>query len=246
MKLFCLNTQKNDEQLCGDSCVLYTVKFITLSVFLLFFCYISFAYTKCFGSSLTDIESLLEIKLEESGIRGPLIVKFKDIRALPKNADFELVSFDMNSGKTAEVILDVGGMHYKVFATFENARHLVVPLSTIHHGAIITESDLALAKFPVSRYRGEYASSKDLLLGRKTKKVLAANKPIRMSDVKSITVVKSGENVNILYHKGALTIEATGVALEDGGKNEVIRVRNDDTNKTLSGRVLKSKVVLVE
>lgn len=59
-------------------------------------------------------------------------------------------------------------------------------------------------------------------------------------------IVKARDNVKLVVQIGAVRIEATGEAQEDGAMGQLIRVRNLESNRTIHGRVEARNVVLVD
>ena len=49
--------------------------------------------------------------------------------------------------------------------------------------------------------------------------------------------MRAGNKVRLLYVDGKLMITASGAALQDGFVGQTVKVRNEDSGVTLSGRV---------
>jgi hypothetical protein len=75
----------------------------------------------------------------------------------------------------------------------------------------------------------------------------AGNYPLQV-DPKEVIVIKSKDAVRIvaLIGTGPARVEATGEAMEDGKLGQVIRVRNLESNRTVSGRVEARGLVLMD
>jgi flagella basal body P-ring formation protein FlgA len=58
-------------------------------------------------------------------------------------------------------------------------------------------------------------------------------------------MIKARDSVKIIAVVGAARIEAIGEALQDGGSGEVIRVRNVESNRIVSGKVESRGIVVV-
>ncbi|MDR1021277.1 MAG: flagellar basal body P-ring formation chaperone FlgA [Synergistaceae bacterium] len=65
-----------------------------------------------------------------------------------------------------------------------------------------------------------------------------AGDAIAQSDVESTLIVRSGASVRLVASVGGLGVEVRGIALQRGGKGDIIKVRNLSTRKILSGTVI--------
>jgi flagella basal body P-ring formation protein FlgA len=74
---------------------------------------------------------------------------------------------------------------------------------------------------------------------------MTAQKPILFSDVISPLLIKKNDKVNIHYHKNGISIETIGIALEDAGAGDMVKVKNIDSNKVVVAKVKSAGVVEV-
>jgi flagella basal body P-ring formation protein FlgA len=65
-----------------------------------------------------------------------------------------------------------------------------------------------------------------------------ARDAIAHNDVEDALIVRSGASVKLVASVGGLGVEVRGIALQRGGKGDVIKVRNLATRKILSGTVI--------
>jgi flagella basal body P-ring formation protein FlgA len=85
-----------------------------------------------------------------------------------------------------------------------------------------------------------------VVLGQKLKRPLRQGTPLDPATVEMPPVISRGETVTILLNQGTLSLTARGQALENGLQDETIRVRNNDSQRDISGRVAEPGVVIVE
>jgi len=78
------------------------------------------------------------------------------------------------------------------------------------------------------------------LIGSVAKRTIRPNQVIRASMVEPDYDVKKNSSVKILYQKGPIRIELLGLALENGKKGDIIKVKNLSSNKVLRCEVLSS------
>lgn len=102
---------------------------------------------------------------------------------------------------------------------------------------IIRADDITFQPFPEKRAGGDVIRDKNQIIGMAARRNLAAGVPIRLIDLRKEQLVKRGEMVTVTFRQGALEITAAGKAIESGALNEVIKVTNLSTNRTVDGKV---------
>jgi flagellar basal body P-ring formation protein FlgA len=102
---------------------------------------------------------------------------------------------------------------------------------------VIEASDITMKAFPQAQLRKETITDASKLIGLSPRNMISANRPIRQSEVNSPVVVKKGDAVQMTYTNAYMSIKTTGVALQDGAKGDMIRVKNDKSEKAISGRI---------
>ncbi|MBX3582168.1 MAG: flagellar basal body P-ring formation protein FlgA [Rhizobiaceae bacterium] len=74
--------------------------------------------------------------------------------------------------------------------------------------------------------------------GKVTKRTLLPGRYIPAAALRQAWVVEQGAAVLMTFIAGGLTISATGVTLQPGAAGDIVRVRNIDSGKILSGVVM--------
>ncbi|WP_416899742.1 MAG: flagellar basal body P-ring formation chaperone FlgA [Minwuia sp.] len=83
------------------------------------------------------------------------------------------------------------------------------------------------------------------LIGMAPKRNIAPGRPIRQNDLRRPVMVAKGDVVTMIFRSGPLTLTAAGRAIEDGGRNAVIRVINDRSRLTIEGRIVAPGRIVV-
>ncbi|MBR9856071.1 MAG: flagellar basal body P-ring formation protein FlgA [Gammaproteobacteria bacterium] len=91
--------------------------------------------------------------------------------------------------------------------------------------------------------RGDVFSSPQELVGSRSKRDLRPGQPIRSSQ---LCVVCKGDKVGIFAQTGGLMLKTDGMAQEDGGFNDSIRVRNINSGREITARVMAAGRVQVK
>ena len=74
--------------------------------------------------------------------------------------------------------------------------------------------------------------------GKVARRTLLPGRYIPLSSVRDAYVVEQGAPVQVVFAAGALTISATAVTLQPGSAGDLVKVRNIDSGKILSGTVM--------
>lgn len=93
-----------------------------------------------------------------------------------------------------------------------------------------TESD------PRRRINGLITDAADII-GLEATRTLAADRPLRMSDVKTPSLVRKGDPVKLVYQTGFVRLTVTGKALSDGARGQAVRVMNLQSNRPMDAIV---------
>lgn len=119
------------------------------------------------------------------------------------------------------------------------------PRNIIYPGDVISDNLLIEAPIAAPPYSGPVAMSANDIVGMVATRTLLPGQSIPMAAVAPPRVLRAGAPVTMIYVDGGLTIEASGSALQDGAAGQIVKVRNDDSGVTVSGRVRPDGSVLV-
>lgn len=109
----------------------------------------------------------------------------------------------------------------------------------------IQAEDVELKAYPRSRVRAQTVLDAEALIGKSSRRGISAGRPVLERELKIPTLVHKGDMVSMRYHNGPITITAMGEALDEGGMNQRIRVKNIDSNAVIFAYVSGSKEVKV-
>jgi flagella basal body P-ring formation protein FlgA len=105
---------------------------------------------------------------------------------------------------------------------------------------VIEATDIHTKLVPERLVRKDTVTDAKQLIGQSPRAVISAARPIRAGEVSSPQLVKKGQPVELTYTSQYMTIKASGTALQDGAQGDLIRVKNDKSEKAVSGRVAAS------
>lgn len=110
---------------------------------------------------------------------------------------------------------------------------------------IIRDNDISWVDLPKQRLSQNILLSTDSLIGMAARRTLRADTPLRQTDVQEPVLIRKGTLVAMEIRSGPMRITSMGRALEDGGKNDIIKIVNIDSHKTIEGRVVGTDSVAV-
>jgi flagella basal body P-ring formation protein FlgA len=121
---------------------------------------------------------------------------------------------------------------------------VAVTTSDIDRGETIHSENVSVKKIEVTGIE-DYFSSLEELYGMQAKCPLKNGLIITRGKVMSVPLVRNGGRVRLQAKIGNVIVEGFGTARENGAMNELIRVYNDMTKKTLVGKIIDKETVLV-
>ncbi|MGI9426766.1 MAG: flagellar basal body P-ring formation chaperone FlgA [Hyphomicrobiaceae bacterium] len=125
-----------------------------------------------------------------------------------------------------------------------NVRELITPRMVIYPGDEIGQKMVAKVRFRVSRnYRNAFVDDFSQISNKVARRTLVPGRPIPLSAIRDQYVIERGQVLTLVYRHGALVITGAGIALEPGGLGRMIRVKNRDTGRIVSGTVLADGTV---
>jgi flagellar basal body P-ring formation protein FlgA len=112
-----------------------------------------------------------------------------------------------------------------------------VAARTLERGAIIGAADIEKADITVLGARQTAITDPRDLVGKQLRRSVRAGQPFIGIDVKEPDLVRKGDTVSMVLRNGNLAIATAGRALEDGARDQVIKVQNIASRKVVEGRV---------
>jgi flagella basal body P-ring formation protein FlgA len=124
-------------------------------------------------------------------------------------------------------------------------KNVVVTTCDLQPGEMLTNTNLALERRDVG-HLGNYYTDKNKVMGLIVKHDFIPSGTIVSEALVSISqVVKRGSIVAIVAHNGPIEVASTGVALQNGGVDQFIRVQNLQSKRILSAKVIDATTVEV-
>lgn len=205
--------------------------------------------------NLKSIELLAEKHIKNSNLDSPYpaIINVKPISKklkLKKCNQALHIEFNNDNKKSGNTLLKIScqtpvkwKMHLPVNITLY--QDVLVLKNPIIKSQSIDDDDVIVKKMN-QKYlmRGFYTHSDQLKL-LESKRNLKADTILSPSNLKAKMLIKSGQQVTLQLNYSGLDIKATGTALQSASKGQLIKVRNNNSLKTVEGTVKSAGVVQV-
>lgn len=130
-----------------------------------------------------------------------------------------------------------------VEAKVEQWREVPVASRTLPRGSLIALGDLAMARMDIARLPIDSVSDQTQVMGLATTQDIGAGEVLRRSKIAVPPMVTNGSRVTMRYRSGALLVTASGTALENGIEGQEIRVRNESSRRTITGKVIEPGLI---
>ena len=132
-----------------------------------------------------------------------------------------------------------------VSGTYMSTINVPVVTRQLSHSDVIEEKDLTTKAFPERLLRKDTITDAKQLIGQSPRNMITPDRPIRTTEVSSPVLIKKGTPVQLTFTNPYMSLKTTGTALQDGARGDMIRVKNDKSEKAVSGRVTGAGTVEV-
>lgn len=114
-------------------------------------------------------------------------------------------------------------------------KSVIVSTAKLPRGKIISDADIILNEVDISQIRGHSFINKEDLIGTKLK---TSFKPNQVIDSASICLICKGDAVMITANSTSISVSMSGIALNDGGKGDKIRVQNKSSRRIIDAIII--------
>ncbi|WP_202326034.1 flagellar basal body P-ring formation chaperone FlgA [Mesorhizobium sp. 113-3-9] len=123
---------------------------------------------------------------------------------------------------------------------------VLIPNRVIYPGETIELTALKQVTLIPGKHKPEaMATRTEELQGKIAKRTLLPGRYIPTAAIREAWLVEQGAAVQVFFVAGGLTITATAVTLQPGSAGDLIKVRNSDSGKILSGTVMADGTIQV-
>ena len=121
---------------------------------------------------------------------------------------------------------------------------VVVAARQVKRHQVLRAADLKVEKTEITSFNGVFADPKEVI-GMRARRQVRAGQVLDSRYVEEVPLINRGDKVRIELQRGFVVITALGKALESGGAQESIRIKNMATKKEIVGTVKSAGYVVV-
>ena len=140
-------------------------------------------------------------------------------------------------GAAANLLLPLLLLHGAAFPALAEDRTIPTPKKVIYPGDVIRNSMLTDVAVDDAFDDNSIVADRAALIGKIAKRTLLPGQEIQAAAIQNPRAVANGAHVTLVYRDGGLTIVTSAQALEPGGVGDTIRVRNEDSGLTVTGKI---------
>ena len=123
---------------------------------------------------------------------------------------------------------------------------VLIPNRVIYPGQTIELTALKQVTLIAGKHKPDaVATQAEELQGKVAKRTLLPGRYIPSTAIREAWLVEQGASVQVFFIAGGLTISATAVTLQPGAAGDLVKVRNIDSGKILSGTVMADGTIQV-
>ncbi|WP_417516991.1 flagellar basal body P-ring formation chaperone FlgA [Minwuia sp.] len=196
----------------------------------------------------TLLQSEIEMALADAAPDEDLDIQFAGRRAeIHVGSDqeptirIESLDYDSRSGRFTALVAapanDPTAQRHRVTGRAWRMVEIPVLSARVKAGSEIEPHHVGWQRVRADRVRRQTIQDIGELIGMAPKRNIALNRPIRQNDLRRPVMVGKGDIVTMLFRSGGMTLTASGRAIEDGGRNAIIRVINERSRMTVEGRI---------
>jgi len=130
-------------------------------------------------------------------------------------------------------------------AIIKTYQMVVVLSQPIQRGEIFTRQHLAIEKREVSNLREDFVTQIEQIENKQATRQLNTGAVISLRNLVEPKLIKRGDKVVISTTKPDFSIRMTGVAMMDGVKGQLIKVKNQNSGRVLNATVIEPGLVSV-
>jgi flagella basal body P-ring formation protein FlgA len=146
------------------------------------------------------------------------------------------VNVRCNAGKKWAIFVPV------MITPFEQ---IVISTQPLQMGEKLTERHITLARKDVSQLHGNYLTQVAQVLNKQAVRMLPVGTVVMLKDLVEPKLVKRGERVMITSERSGIAIKMNGIAQSDGSRGQMIRVKNQNSERIINATVTDSGQVSV-
>ncbi|MHA7833441.1 MAG: flagellar basal body P-ring formation chaperone FlgA [Algiphilus sp.] len=149
------------------------------------------------------------------------------------------------TGASIEIHCEAPAWRIYVPARSNGTAMVAVLTRPVAAGSSLQVSDFSLQQRSTASLGYGWFESRDGLVGKRVRRALPVGKVLSPNDLEQERMVSTGDTVTILSRNHGIEVRMKGQALSHGARHEQIRVRNNQSGRTVDATVIAAGTVEV-
>ncbi len=159
------------------------------------------------------------------------------------------VSYEPRSGRFSAVLTtgnsDNGTSQFSVTGSVHKIVQVPTLAQRLYTDDIISKRDIVWKPMRLKRLDPRTVLNVSKMVGMSPRRPLVAGRAVMTTEIQAPTLVRRGKRVTIRLRTPTMKLTAQGKALENGGKDDVVRIQNVDSGATIEAVVTGPEQVTV-
>ena len=123
---------------------------------------------------------------------------------------------------------------------------VIILSQPVQRGEIITRQHLSIEKRDVSKLRGDFVTQTEQVENKQAARQIPAGAILGLRSFIEPRLIKRGDKIIISTIQPAFAIRMNGVAMMDGTKGQLIRIKNENSGRIINATVIEPGLVSVK
>ena len=123
---------------------------------------------------------------------------------------------------------------------------VIVLTRPVQRGEIITRQYLTIEKRDISKLRGDFVTQTEQVENKQAARYMPMGTILNLRSFIEPNLIKRRDKIIISSIQPAFTIQMNGVAMMDGAKGQLIRIKNENSGRIINATVIEPGLVSVK
>src|SRR5579885_712044 len=156
------------------------------------------------------------------------------------------ITYDSGSGRFYATVDMPSGPPLRLSGRATPTVEVAILANPVGRGAVLKESDVTLERRPRAEVGRDVITDREQAVGLAARAPLEPGRPLRSAQLMRPEAVQRGEQVTLIYEVPGITLTIRGKAAEGGAEGDVISVLNEQSKRTIQGRIVGPGRVLID
>jgi len=140
----------------------------------------------------------------------------------------------------------VGKWSIYTSAVIKTYQSVLVSTQPLQRGETLSRQHVTLERKDVSGLRGDYVTQIEQIENKQALRPIAAGVILSMRNIAEPKLIKRGDKITISAAQSDFAIRMNGLAMMDGIKGQLIRIKNESSGRIISATVIEPGLVSVD